>query len=348
METKKSGRNAVIDITRGICVLAVLIAHSYQRGYYPEDYTDSRLISFILKWYMALFVLLSGYTTGISASKRGGNIPIIRRFLSLIIPTFVWSIVLWLIHSWKFVGISWYFDFDAYSFGEYILLLLRRPTYVVWFLYVIFIYNLVLWLAIKVMKRLHHGEYDDLVKIASAILGGGIMYIFTKLNIPDMFANDIMGAAGIAAYWIFFFAGYLVSNLYESRVKLFPLLVTATGMLVLVKVLAYCNVVSVEFQTVDVWLDMGLICILGYGIQKLEGINSNILHWGIEKLKWLGEHSLSIYLFQLAFLNCGIGTGKLRVLSIFVCALIFSVVVTIIVEKSKVLSAVFLGKFGER
>lgn len=45
-------RSILVDVLRGISVIAVLMAHSIQRGLYPSNYLDNYLVQLILPWYM--------------------------------------------------------------------------------------------------------------------------------------------------------------------------------------------------------------------------------------------------------------------------------------------------------
>lgn len=69
---KVKERNLVIDVIRGIAVLAVLLAHSHQRGLYPEGilYPDDLLARLIYPWYMPIFVLVSGYVLHIGGGAK--------------------------------------------------------------------------------------------------------------------------------------------------------------------------------------------------------------------------------------------------------------------------------------
>lgn len=130
-------RDVIVDLLRGIAVIAVLLGHALQRGLYPIDFNTIWLTKLIYAWHMQLFVLLSGYTLCMNLKKHG-YISIWKKFKHLVIPTYVWSIIIWLVHDFEFVGIKQFRNFD-FGLIEYLKILLVRPTYIVWFLWVIFV-----------------------------------------------------------------------------------------------------------------------------------------------------------------------------------------------------------------
>ena len=54
-------RDVVIDVLKGIAVLAVLLGHAIQRGL-VVDYYDNIMFKVIYSFHMPLFMLLSGYS----------------------------------------------------------------------------------------------------------------------------------------------------------------------------------------------------------------------------------------------------------------------------------------------
>ena len=330
---KVKERNLVIDVIRGIAVLAVLLAHSHQRGLYPEGilYPDDLLARLIYPWYMPIFVLVSGYVLHI-----GGGQTLWNKFKHLVYPTFIWSIVLWSIHDFEFVGIKWYFDFSAYSFGEYIRMLLLNPTYVVWFLWVIFICTIVLSICYTIVKKV---TYDN--------MEGNELYVIVLASMCFVLISNFkfsywFGIVGVSWYWIYFVAGYGLHSLGKKE-YLFRLVGIEVIICIIIKILSNLGIVSMDNTTMDPWLGMGIVYLVSF--QMIRYKDKKFMKQLVEMLSWLGKNSLPIYLFQLAFLNIGYGTGIIRIITIFVTATLFSVTMTVIVKKSKILSAILLGNF---
>lgn len=76
---------------------------------------------------MKLFMVLSGLALYISKKNS-----VYVKFKRLVISTFIWSIILWTVHDFEFVGIKWYRDFDI-GFFDYMILLLKNPAWIIWF-----------------------------------------------------------------------------------------------------------------------------------------------------------------------------------------------------------------------
>ena len=170
---KMEKRNVSVDFLRGLAVIGVLLGHALQRGLYPIDFNTVGLTKFIYSWHMQLFVLLSGYTMCLSI-QHSGKISIWKKIKRLVLPTYIWSIIIWAIHEWDFVGIKWFRSFE-FSLIEYIKILLIQPTYIVWFLWVVFIFTLVLYGSFRLMKKL--GLSGDLSVLVFSV------FVFSGLNL---------------------------------------------------------------------------------------------------------------------------------------------------------------------
>lgn len=169
---ENTGRNVIVDFLRGIAVVGVLLGHALQRGLYPTDFNTVGLTRFIYSWHMPLFVLLSGYTMCIGLQRKG-KINILNKTKRLVLPTYVWSIIIYLVHDLEFVGIKQFRWFDC-GLIEYLKILIVRPTYIVWFLWVIFVCTFIVYGSYKIVKKI--GVESDLwVLILSFVIfrGGG-------------------------------------------------------------------------------------------------------------------------------------------------------------------------------
>lgn len=251
-------------------------------------------------------------------------------------PTFVWSVILWLIHDFEFVGIKWYFDFGAYDFWQYIQMLLYNPTYVVWFLWVIFICTLVISVSYTIVKMITCDNVDgnELHVIVLACM------FFTSIS--NLKFNNCFGIVSVRSCWIYFIVGYGL-NCLGKKDYLFRLIGIEVIICAVIKTLGYFGIIHLENTAVDSWMGMGIIYIIS--AQMVYYKEKIILKQFVKKLSWLGRNSLPIYLFQLTCLNIGYGTGTVRIITIFISSALFSVFMTVIVKKSKILSAVLLGNF---
>lgn len=102
-------RNQTIDILKGIAVLAVLLGHAVQRGLIT-GYTDVLIFRIIYSFHMPLFMILSGYT--LKAYNKNYDFNFLKkRFLRLMIPTIIWSYLIYIMKDFNFVGIKEFIPF---------------------------------------------------------------------------------------------------------------------------------------------------------------------------------------------------------------------------------------------
>lgn len=326
-------RSILVDVLRGISVIAVLMAHSIQRGLYPSNYLDNYLVQLILPWYMTLFMLLSGYTLGLTIEQ----VTLKQKFYHLIYPTFIWSIILFLIHNFEVVGIKWYFDFDAYNLLTYCIMLLIKPTYVIWFLYTVFAFTLIVWLVHKMVGKMKI-KMPILAKILELLFLCGI-FLLLSLNKN----KEYFGLYQISKYWVYFLMGYSII-LFEVKIEdIWKPVSIVTCILLILRVFLNICIINPVWNVIDACLGMGIIYLLGTFVVRYK--DKRIVKQITLGLSWFGKNSLTIYLFQTALLNLGIGTGALRIVTIFISATAFSILMTLLVKKYKALSAIILGDF---
>lgn len=311
-------RNLRIDIMRGMCVLGTLIAHANQRSLTVLEgilFPDNLITKLIYPWFMTLFMVLSGYTLGYSE-----NYNLRKKAFRLILPTFVWSIVLWAVQGIPYCGISFYFDFDSYTLLGYIKMLFLNPTYVVWFLWIVFVLTLILYLLNWLVKFLWGGAELDKsgMRMYTAILAVVVFWLISLVPIKNYF-----GLYYISYYWFFFLIGWVMHVIPKHRLILPRLTIILIIVGLLVKILNLFQIVDADQSKVNTWLSIGIIYLISVLLDYIH--KKTFLKYPIRVLVWFGQHSLEIYLFQLVCLNFGWGENKyLRFTTTFIMATIIS------------------------
>lgn len=88
-------REVLVDALRGVAVLAVLLGHAIQRGL-VINYETNIVFKIIYSFHMPLFMLVSGYSL-YKYTKKYDITFLKRRFFRLIIPTIVWSYLIYFV-----------------------------------------------------------------------------------------------------------------------------------------------------------------------------------------------------------------------------------------------------------
>lgn len=103
--------------------------------------------------YANVFLFGRNYFVFRYSFKRKNNLGLIWiKFKRLIIPTFVWNIIIYLMKDLWFVGIQLFITFPD-NLAYYLVKLVFLPTYVIWFLYVLFVYTMIVFFVKNLLKK---------------------------------------------------------------------------------------------------------------------------------------------------------------------------------------------------
>ncbi len=147
---EKAMRNEKIDALKGVAILLVVLGHTIQCGggeRYIADQMFFENIWFmgIYAFHMPLFMLISGYLFGFSASRHSLWHNLKTRFTLLFVPIITWNIPIFLVHL-----IRW----GDYSIGAIVRMFLRTAVNSMWFLWAILLCSLIV-LAVRYLLRDH-------------------------------------------------------------------------------------------------------------------------------------------------------------------------------------------------
>ena len=311
---KQIERNQTIDVLRGIAVISVIAGHAIQRGL-VTGYEDNILFKLIYTYHMPLFMLLSGYTLYLSNPKYDATF-IIKKFKSLIIPTIVWSYLLYFMKDFTFTGLSVVNFPDGIL--EYTKRLILHPDLLVWFLYVVFVCTFIFYIG----KKFFSNQL--------------LAYLIIVTIILELLPFSALGIWRIKLHLPIFIAGYYIAIYKDVFFKCLKYTLAPCIVFYILMASKWSFSSSKTFQ----WLiSFAGITIIYYIVKiiRIREIN--------KALSYLGKYSLEIYLFQSLVLNIGIGNGTIRILSIFISASVLSIIFAYLTKKNTYTNAVLYGRF---
>ena len=323
MEEKK--RDIIIDVLKGIAVLAVLLGHAIQRGL-VINYENNIVFKVIYSFHMPLFMMLSGYSLYKYTKKYDVNF-LKKRFFRLIIPTIIWSYLIYFVREFEFVGIKEFVPFPD-SLLEYTKILFWHPDYIIWFLYIVFLSTIIIFIQRKVINE----KYKK-TSIFFTMLIIMVIYLIPKEN---------FGIARLQIYFPIFAFGYYISMYFES-VKKYLKWLTLPSIIIYLIVFPMYNVI-IDNVIIFYIISTSAIIILYNLVELLKNNKINMI------LGYFGKKSLEIYLCQCVCLNIGLGRGLLRVITIFITATAISIILAEITNRfyiTKMLLYGYIGKKGE-
>ncbi len=322
MKDTVKDRNKIIDILKGVAVISVLLGHAVQRGIGINGgvFFDNYIFKVIYSYHMPLFMLLSGYVLA-KFTKDYNLTYLLKKARRLLLPTILWSYIIWGIRNFDFVGIKQFIVFPD-SFLEYTKTLFFHPDLILWFLYDIFIFNIWFFIQNNINKK-----KDTYLGILLSIF----FYLILLLLPPDIF-----GIYSLQTYFPIYAFGYYLK---EDYLKQF------SWKYILICFIAY---IFLLFKYPETFLTLKPVyyLIAFSSINVIYQIVLRVQNYKISNLfSFLGKYSLEIYLCQCLCLNIGIGTGYLRILTIFISASTISIVLSILTNKIKPLKTMLYGKF---
>ena len=184
-----------VDSLKGWLIILVVLGHAIQNTL-GAACGSNHLWNIIYSFHMPAFMAMSGFVAYRPNRSLGMGISncistIYRRFLQLVIPFVIWTLILLVIKSGLTLG-----NIKLYLF---------YPDKGLWFLWVLFIINVFFFLGSWVAERLKIKEEYLIVGIG--LLLAGIMVVFDF---------RLLGFQFIAYYYLFYSLGYFL-NKYNDR-----------------------------------------------------------------------------------------------------------------------------------
>lgn len=318
-------RDNSVDVIKGIAILLVVLGHAIQFG--TVNFDNNIIYKIIYSFHMPLFMFVSGYIA--SRTKIFNYKFVLRKFNTLVIPFIIWYLINYIVNS----------KYKELNIIEYMVILIKAPDKGLWFLWILFLCFCILTIFYRIMKV--NKKLIIILLIVLNILG--LKFNFIGLNL-------------VAWYFPFFYIGFLVAGKkaillrYSKALLILSILIyfftmpfwhRTSGPLFLSNV----NILFFDITIFRVIITFvykyitafSAIFILFYTVKSLGILKNSKL------FQYLGKKTMDIYIIHLYFLT-GIGIGVIKISTIFIFALISSIALSFIINKSRVLGPLLLGK----
>lgn len=194
---KLRNRNIVIDVSKGVAIILVVIGHVIQFGTSGEGFWDNNLFKIIYSFHMPLFIFLSGYVSAKGIVERSFSNTIKKRFKTLIVPFLSWGVIM---YFYSLLGKFVLKGQAETNFLKYIISVILNPDTGLWFLWVLFFLTLP-------ASAIAKSKYNIVISV--------ILY-FVILAIP---LNDLFSIYMIKWLYPFFFSGVYLSIHKQKLIK---------------------------------------------------------------------------------------------------------------------------------
>ena len=195
---ENSQRELWVDVVKGMAILCVVLQHSLQRTMYYFDMSDNFLLNilntFVNSVNMQWFFVVSGYVYFLRRDKYLSDTKFFMktRFIDLMIPYLIFGPAIWL---GKFVLSAYVHKPVAV---EDLVEMFYRPVAFMWFIYVLFFLEIIVFLIDKYV----HLSYEKILGILFAV------YIYFHVSVGGK-GSDILHLVPYFLFW-YYVGGVLV------------------------------------------------------------------------------------------------------------------------------------------
>ena len=236
-------------------------------------YEGNIVFKLICTYNMPLFMLLAGYTLYLSNPNYDTKF-LIKKVKRLIIPTIIWSYLLYFLKDFKFTGLQPFVKFPD-GILEYTKKLILYPD-IIWFLYVVFVCTFIFCIGKKLFNK-YLPIYLLIATVIVSLLPSGYLGIWRiKLHLP------------------IFIVGYYVAIYKDVFSKYLKYCLIPCFIFYIFMASSWSFSSSLPYQ----WLTAFAGIIIIYYLVKV--VRVKVLD---NSFSFLGRYSLEIYLCQAVCLN---------------------------------------------
>lgn len=328
-----------LDLLKAYAIILVVMGHIVQYIARPLDFDSSIVFSVIYSFHMPLFMFISGFLT-FSENAKGIDW-IVKRCKSLVVPFVIWTFVNYLI---RYLG-------TTISLSAYIKEVVKSPDMSFWFIWVLFMADVVLFVDLYVIDYLtkkcsiRKGIIRALVFFASVCV---VILISRKVS--------ILGIDLLAWHITFFLSGTLYKNLLSvtKKEEIIKSVIGKMGVIILTIALILC------WRRIDTPIFVGtilpkgilttkIICKLYQYITPILGIAASIMIIRMvpsnisRKISVIGLYTLEIYLMHEYLINSYTGILAIDCILSFALSMIIPITISCLF-KGTVLKRLLFGR----
>lgn len=348
----KKNRDINIDAIKGIAICLVVIGHIIQFVYLPDDYSDNVLYRYIYAFHMPLFMFVSGYLVFMSG-KRINLQWLKRKFCHLVVPFVCW------------IPLNYFLkvQYNKFSFGEFVIVSFRDLYKALWFLWILFLCCCLLWAGLSLGEFIYnkmnstknckiYRYIQPFIFLLEVVLVMGISRKFT-----------LFGVTTLSWHYIFYLGGYCVCR-YKDKLHKYHMDKLKWLAIPVFAVFSYFFRIGKDpsfAATFDTWLrknDLPHIMFSAVNwiyryATPLAGCSC--VFWGTfylnRKIKnifaYLGKYTMEIYILHGFFLKSYTGNCFFDSIISCIIAVVMSISISILFEKSKYLGLLLFGKYSK-
>ena len=338
-----------IDFCKGIAILLVVLGHATEHTNASLSY--DWLYEYIYSFHMPLFMFISGF---VFYKNKYNWIDIKKRAYQLLVPFFVYQIIVSLIFSGNFSYATWFYN-------------IKSPGQFLWYLLVLFyittfftILNIIFFSRDKndyitngVVANRKFDNKDIIIVLITIVISGFCLFIAPRVIKSTGYDY---GLNLFSRFIIFFLLGLLTRKYFNENVKSFYLkwwwlwlviwIVTSTVSLVMDS--CHNNVIILEICD-KLAAFSGTFMVFGLCLRYVKQDNNNKI---VNMITQLGTMTLGIYCVHRVLITKPLGhfltdLGLSYALSMpltFIGSMLFSVILVKIIEKCIILPQLLLGK----
>lgn len=313
-----------LDNTKALLIILVVIGHAIQ--FNLIDYQDNFIFRFIYSFHMPLFLAISGYL--VYRPQVVKNV-IKKRSLQLLLPFLTWAIITPFLTTGAF-------DIERITQS------LLYPDCGLWFLYHLFVYNVIMNISEQLSKE-QRKYTQGFILVAFYICMFICMYIWrTKFNFTQL-----------CWYFPFFITGYYIRKYESIWYKQEKVIMIVAGVIFIVGMPFWMMRDDPLFYK---WLNLGALFAYLYRFAIME---SGLLFFFILSKKYfnnsysvltsLGKNTLGIYALQ--FLVLGYLATLFSIENIWIMIVLISLIcvpccyyITLLIREVKYLRTALIGE----